>query len=296
MTKKCNGECQQEKDISEFSKDKFSKDGYLFRCKECNKKYFRKYYQNNIQNYKEYEQKQSDFKKIRLKEFLSHYQCVDCGNKDVRVLEFDHIYGKDEEIIELAFGKWEDFLEEFKKCEIRCRNHHRRRHLINLNSYRWRWLKGELKLSEVTIHKEGIKICTKCKISKPYSEFGISKWEKDGYNNHCRECDSKNQRIYYQKVREKEVITNLSYKPRQKLRDFNGSLTNKKIFICEYLSTHPCNKCGEKDILMLEFHHVRGKEFEITSLDNHTLEEIHEEIGKCEIKCCNCHKIMTFYN
>ena len=45
--KKCN-KCENEKSLSEFHKDKYSKDGVDHRCKQCRADYF----QNNKETYK----------------------------------------------------------------------------------------------------------------------------------------------------------------------------------------------------------------------------------------------------
>ncbi|CAN5371720.1 hypothetical protein BH10ACT7_BH10ACT7_22060 [soil metagenome] len=53
--------------------------------------------------------------------------CVDCGNRDIRVLEFDHVTG--EKIASVGhmvrYGSSVNALkEEIAKCEVRCRNCH----------------------------------------------------------------------------------------------------------------------------------------------------------------------------
>jgi len=63
------------------------------------------------------------------KNYLSTHPCIDCGERDVRVLEFDHRGNK---IMNIAQGIWklnfEEFKEEIDKCDIRCANDHKRRH------------------------------------------------------------------------------------------------------------------------------------------------------------------------
>ena len=58
--------------------------------------------------------------------------------------------------------------------------------------------------------------------------------------------------------------------------------------------THPCVDCGEDNILILEFDHVRGKKtFGVCVMGNRifTIETIQKEIDKCEVRCANCHRI-----
>ena len=53
--------------------------------------------------------------------------CVDCGNTDIRVLEFDHVRGEKiwsvSEMVTRGSGM-DVLLAEIAKCEVRCRNCH----------------------------------------------------------------------------------------------------------------------------------------------------------------------------
>lgn len=51
MEKKICKKCNISKNICEFNKDKYSKDGFRYRCKSCTSKEYKKYYYSN----KEYE-------------------------------------------------------------------------------------------------------------------------------------------------------------------------------------------------------------------------------------------------
>lgn len=65
-------------------------------------------------------------------------------------------------------------------------------------------------------------------------------------------------------------------------------------YVFEYLKSNPCVDCGCSDVRTLEFDHVRGeKKFSVSSMRHHSLEAIIEEIGKCEVRCANCHSIAT---
>ena len=66
-----------------------------------------------------------------LKDYLSIHPCIDCGNTDIRVLDFDHVYGKKyKEVTTLARNgaSLKKISAEIAKCEIRCANCHRIRH------------------------------------------------------------------------------------------------------------------------------------------------------------------------
>jgi hypothetical protein len=51
-----------------------------------------------------------------------------------------------------------------------------------------------------------------------------------------------------------------------------------------------CNRCGESDILTLDFHHPSKKNFLIgISVNFYSWEDIEKEVLKCELLCANCH-------
>ena len=68
----------------------------------------------------------------KLAEYLSSHPCVDCGEDDLIVLDFDHLpeYTKKFEIARAVAGStrsWSSILVEIGKCEVVCANCHRRR-------------------------------------------------------------------------------------------------------------------------------------------------------------------------
>lgn len=64
--------------------------------------------------------------------------------------------------------------------------------------------------------------------------------------------------------------------------------------VVEYLRQHPCVDCGENNPIVLEFDHVNGdKAFTIGNSLHLPWHVIEAEIEKCEVRCSNCHKIVT---
>jgi len=63
-------------------------------------------------------------------EYLLAHTCVDCGESDPLVLEFDHRDGVDK-LETIAFlrarGRRDELLAEIEKCDVRCSNCHQRR-------------------------------------------------------------------------------------------------------------------------------------------------------------------------
>ena len=59
--------------------------------------------------------------------FFATHPCVDCGETDSRVLEFDHRGDKLFNVGQGVQGRpWEQVLAEIDKCDVRCVNCHRR--------------------------------------------------------------------------------------------------------------------------------------------------------------------------
>lgn len=75
----------------------------------------------------------------KLFEFLSEKQCVDCGEKDPIVLDFDHVDPKNrfKNVARMLSGhySWKSVLEEIEKCEIRCANCHRRKSYVQFGYF-----------------------------------------------------------------------------------------------------------------------------------------------------------------
>lgn len=68
------------------------------------------------------------------------------------------------------------------------------------------------------------------------------------------------------------------------------------LYLSTYLSQHPCLDCGEGDIVVLEFDHIKGEKIAHIShmaRNGYSLDRIKEEIFKCEVVCANCHRKRT---
>ena len=79
--------------------------------------------------------------------YLAEHACVDCGETDVVVLEFDHLPGTGKRFdIATAVGAstraWSTVLAEITKCEVVCANCHRRRTARRGDSRRYRLSAG----------------------------------------------------------------------------------------------------------------------------------------------------------
>lgn len=97
--------------------------------------YQRAYYERNREKVKrqaaECNRRKRESHRKMTHEYLLAHPCVDCGEGDPVVLEFDHRNPAEKSFnIGEALGKtwqWEKIAAEIQKCDIRCANCHRRR-------------------------------------------------------------------------------------------------------------------------------------------------------------------------
>ena len=83
--------------------------------------------------------------------------------------------------------------------------------------------------------------------------------------------------------------------PIKKINRKIGVFRNRN-YVDNFLKGKSCVDCGNSDKRVLEFDHVRGiKEGHISHAVKNawSIERLQKEIDKCEIRCCNCHRIVT---
>lgn len=123
--------CDRTLPFEKFSRNKAKKDGYQTVCKECKKHYNKTYYikTKDIHNPKRHERRERYRKELRERYFnlLKSLSCIDCGISDWRVIEFDHMRDKVDNISHMVrtCRPWSVILEEIDKCEPVCANCHK---------------------------------------------------------------------------------------------------------------------------------------------------------------------------
>src|SRR5438874_11209440 len=118
--------CKQAKAETEFQRNRSTGDGLQDQCRVCRKETDRRIYLKRSpeqrQRYREWN-RQNMARNIRMAyEYLLEHPCVDCGEADPIVLEFDHVNGdKDGDVATmLRSGRtWERILREVEKGEVR---------------------------------------------------------------------------------------------------------------------------------------------------------------------------------
>ena len=132
-TKKCTG-CGLERPTSEFPIKNKNTGRRGTRCRACRSAYGKLHYEMNADKYKARTRarrhRERDSYWSWLMNYLASHPCVDCGETDPVVLQFDHRDGtmKVATIGELLNrASWKTLLDEVAKCDVRCANCHRLR-------------------------------------------------------------------------------------------------------------------------------------------------------------------------
>jgi transposase-like protein len=199
-------------------------EGHQSYCRSCFAAYFRARGDLHRKQSKAAKRRRHRALKAHVLNHLSERSCVDCGEKDPVVLEFDHI-GEKVAAVSALVAEAASFTAvdaEIARCEVVCANCHRRR----------------------TGRRAGWRRAAPEQGDRPYATASIA-------------------------------------------RNF--------AHLHEILARSSCTDCGEHDVVVLEFDHVRDKRNAVTRLAWHgcSVATIDAEIEKCEIRCANCHRRAT---
>ena len=134
--------CHRQLPVTEFNRRAAAIDGLQSRCRACS----RSWYQNNRDTHIANVARRNAAYRVVLGDLLAAYlgdhPCVDCGETDMRCLEFDHRdrVTKTASVSALQYQSrsWAVLLREIEKCDVRCANCHRRKTLAEVNAWRHR--------------------------------------------------------------------------------------------------------------------------------------------------------------
>jgi hypothetical protein len=133
QTHKICSTCNSNKPVLDFGKKSNAKDGLQSNCKICQRLKVNQHYSKNLQYYKDKAAIRDKVTAAKHREllikYLAEHPCVDCGNQDIEVLQFDHLdrSTKLDEISNMLKGSTKKLLEELDKCAVRCANCHIKR-------------------------------------------------------------------------------------------------------------------------------------------------------------------------
>jgi hypothetical protein len=133
-----------------------------------------------------------------------------------------------------------------------------------------------------------MKRCCICGIIKDFESFNKNATRKDGFQVQCRDCGKETSKQYHKE--NKAAHTKVCARRSKEVRQRN------KEQVVKYLLVHPCVDCGESDLVVLDFDHVRGKKFKNVSVmvnQGYSWSAILAEIKKCDVRCANDHRRIT---
>lgn len=278
------------------------------RCRACHAIARRAHYERTKPTYIANERSRirghREQNRLLLFEYLSGHPCVDCGESDPVVLDFDHCDPADKrlEVARLAARKpWPRVLEEIAKCDVRCASCHRRR---TARQFSWRRALGLDPLLErlpmqlvarrgrchrpPTVALSGVRMCRSCRVVQPLTEFALKNMKTGCRSTLCKAC----QRIYSRQHYRANLATYLEKAQRNRHRDRDRFA----VFMLEYFKSNACVDCGETDPIVLEFDHRDGSG-KLKAVGAFARRQDWDgflaEIAKCEVRCVNCHRRRT---
>lgn len=240
-------------------------------------------------------------------ELLGTMHCIDCGESDILVLEFDHLSEKRGNIADLVVRwPWAAVESEIARCEVRCANCHRRRTSQRRTAGGTETASGPLRVRRrnpgvtdgsrpatllgpadaTDLVSDGVQ-CGRCGLTKSATAFAWHSTERGIRQTWCRECHNAQKRVHYSEHRASE-------KARTRRRQLATVAANAPRLL-EFLEQHPCVDCGECDAAVLDFDHLRDKRNNVTTMlwSGLRWSAIEDEIAKCEVRCANCHRRRT---
>jgi hypothetical protein len=141
--------CKEEKSINEFNFKIKALNLRHKQCKDCTRLLIKNHYNKNKGYYLEKTHRRNTKLRLEiigyLQQYLSERSCVDCGESDIAVLEFDHNgelpkFKAVSSLIKHGYPL-QKIKEEIDKCDVRCANCHRRK---TAKDFKWLKIKKPL--------------------------------------------------------------------------------------------------------------------------------------------------------
>jgi hypothetical protein len=268
--------CGETKPEAEFAFADMARGTRQRHCRKCQAAYRRAHYRANRDQYIRREVARMaayrEANRALLLSYLLEHPCIDCGQRDPVVLDFDHRdpSSKRSEVGRLAATKpWPQVKAEIEKCDVRCANCHRKR---TARQFAWGKLtrvpsegrpvrakdtsatSDNLQLWSLTTTNETRRCCS-CGETKPADQFAMKDKRSGLRATKCRSCQRAYSREHYRRNRE----TYLRRAATRRRRDREDC--RQQTF--DHLVTHPCVDCGETDPIVLDFDHLKASEADV---------------------------------
>jgi hypothetical protein len=136
--------CKETKPLAEFPYRSVKRQTRHRICLLCQRIYTSDWYLQNrkrhIANVEVRSRRVIGELRSRVRDYLLDHPCVDCGETDPGVLDFDHLRDKRADLSTLVLSavSWGAVEAEIAKCEVRCANCHRSRTALIGGFYRVR--------------------------------------------------------------------------------------------------------------------------------------------------------------
>lgn len=282
-------------------------------CRPCCRAYGKEHYAQNRPVYlaKATSRRKTEIPRMQriIDDHLRTYPCVDCGESDLVVIDFDH---RDRSLKRGLVSRLArscaagTVRAEIAKCDVRCANCHRRR---TAEQFKWTKMFGViidptevrpgvagryLRLADprqdelFSSDPHGLRRCSRCRQLKPLSEFSFRDLSRGLRNHYCRPCHAAYRRAHYERNKPDYI--------QRAMREMRMKREDGLLRLHEYLRSHACVDCGEKDITVLEFDHrdPATKAIDIgVMVGRRSWSTIVAEIEKCDVRCANCHRRRT---
>jgi protein-arginine kinase activator protein McsA len=289
--------CGETKALDQFAPVRRSEPKRHNWCRAC-------FAQNNARYYREHRETQKarllrntairrEQNQRQAIEYLSTHPCVDCGETDVVVLQFDHLGEKRSNVSALIAGGASSsrVAEEIAKCDVRCANCHRLK-----TAKAWPKLvidhvsviaaaSPTFRPIQLQLERDQLRTCRVCRENKPLSGFPLRSREKQTRQWICLECQRAYSKAWYGRNRERSIAS--AGKRNDSRRKIARAMVGSVRLVCI--------DCGETNPLLLDFDHLWDKRADVSYMVHSglSLKTIATEVDKCAIRCANCHARKT---
>ena len=298
--------CGETKQEADFAYADMAKGTRQRHCRKCQAWYRRAHYLANRDDYIRREVARMAGYRIENRALLLAYllvhPCVDCGETDPVLLDFDHRdpTSKRKEVGRLAATKpWRQVLAEIAKCDVRCANCHRRR---TARQFAWGKLTRVVTQApdqpvvagaqvidvQSPLRAVGTRRCCTCGENKPLDQFALKNRKRGTRSTKCRACQRAYSREHYR--RNRPTYLERAARRRKSEREHCRQL------VFDHLATHACVDCGETDPVVLDFDHrdAGTKRATVSRLASQlSRAQLVVEISRCDVRCANCHRRRT---